>query len=111
LERTEKIILEVPYLEYFAREVFLSENKQSHKPAIPCRLFSTGVLLQKIYFLFLDFNQTSVSMNRAIARRTNNPSTTAALRILVDVVERLIPFSEEFCDPKVDHHHRFGHVI
>jgi hypothetical protein len=67
----------------------------------------------KLIILFLDCNQilTSMSMNRTVARRADDSAPAATLRVLVDVLERLIPFSEEFRDPKVNHHHSFGHVI
>ena len=52
-------------------------------------------------------------MERTVARRADDsaPISAATLRDLVDVVERLISFSEEFGDPEVDHHHSFRHVI
>ena len=67
----------------------------------------------KLIILFHDCNQnqTSMSMNRTVARRADDSAPATTLRVLVDVVERLIPLSEEFRDPEVYHHHSFRHVI
>jgi hypothetical protein len=52
-----------------------------------------------------------MSMNRTVARRADDSAPAATLRVLVDVLERLVPLSEKFRDPEVDHHHCFRHVI
>ena len=51
-----------------------------------------------------------MSIDRAISRSADDPSAASRI-VFKNVVEWLIPLSEEFCDAEIDHHHGFRHVV